>query len=259
MTGDSTANRVPLRPGTQPPGPSPDIPDHEMLRLIGSGSYGQVWLARNVMGQFKAVKVIHRDRFEDARPYEREFEGICRFEPVSHFPSQVNISHVGRNDRDGYFYYVMELADDASCRGPKSKVQSPKSSQDGAVNAEGGAGSPKSKVQSPKSSEDGGRDEESRENSIQPESYVPRTLRSELKERGRLPFNECLDLGLALTAALSHLHNHGLVHRDVKAANVIFVGGQPKLADIGLVAAAEAECSFVGTEGYVPPEGPGGA
>jgi len=211
MTGDSTANRTLSSPGSQSAQPPPDIPDHQMLRLIGSGSYGQVWLARNVMGQFKAVKVIHRARFLDERPYEREFEGICRFEPVSHFPSQVNISHVGRNDRDGYFYYVMELADDQH------------SGQQ-----------------------------------VDPANYEPRTLRSELKQRGRLPFNECLDLGLALTAALSHLHSHGLVHRDIKAANVIFVGGQAKLADIGLVAAAEAECSFVGTEGYVPPEGPGG-
>jgi serine/threonine protein kinase len=35
------------------------------------------------------------------------------------------------------------------------------------------------------------------------------------------------------------------------------VNGIPKLADIGLVARAEATLSFVGTEGYLPPEGPG--
>jgi WD40 repeat protein len=212
MTAANTANRTPFSPGSQPPQPPPEIPNYQMLRSIGSGSYGEVWLAQDVMGIFRAVKVVRRDRFkEDARPYDREFDGICHFEPVSHFPSQVNISNVGRNDRDGYFYYVMELADDQHS-GPQ----------------------------------------------VDPTNYEPKTLRSELKERGRLPFNECLDLGLALTAALSHLHNHGLVHRDIKAANVIYVRGLAKLADIGLVAAAEVECSFVGTEGYVPPEGPGG-
>src|SRR5207237_5430716 len=41
-------------------------------------------------------------------------------------------------------------------------------------------------------------------------------------------------------------------------ANIIFVGGRPKIADIGLVAAS-GQASFVGTEGYVPPEGPGAA
>src|SRR2546422_329998 len=33
----------------------------------------------------------------------------------------------------------------------------------------------------------------------------------------------------------------------------------PKLADIGLVSAIDTSHSFVGTEGFVPPEGPGGA
>jgi len=30
------------------------IPDHELLRRIGGGSYGEVWLARNVMGTYRA-------------------------------------------------------------------------------------------------------------------------------------------------------------------------------------------------------------
>jgi hypothetical protein len=53
------------------------------------------------------------------------------------------------------------------------------------------------------------------------------------------------------------LHRHRLVHRDIKPSNIIFVNGIPKLADIGLVARAEATLSMVGTEGYLPPEGPG--
>jgi serine/threonine protein kinase len=35
------------------------------------------------------------------------------------------------------------------------------------------------------------------------------------------------------------------------------VGGVPKLADIGLVADVSEARSFVGTEGFIPPEGPG--
>jgi serine/threonine protein kinase len=38
---------------------------------------------------------------------------------------------------------------------------------------------------------------------------------------------------------------------------VIFVNGIPKLADIGLVSSVDATRSYVGTEGFVPPEGPG--
>ena len=64
-------------------------------------------------------------------------------------------------------------------------------------------------------------------------------------------------IGLALTTALDHLHKHGLAHRDVKPSNIIFVHGIPKLADIGLVTTLDATVSFVGTPGYLPPEGPG--
>src|SRR5439155_27214519 len=42
----------------------PTIPDHELIRRIGSGSYGEVWLARSVMGTFRAVKVVYRKTFE---------------------------------------------------------------------------------------------------------------------------------------------------------------------------------------------------
>src|SRR5207302_8230185 len=93
----------------------PTVPDHELLRCIGRGSYGEVWLARNVMGTYRAVKVVYRTTFDHDRPFEREFEGIQKFEPISRMhESQVDILHVGRNEKDGYFYYVMELADDAN-------------------------------------------------------------------------------------------------------------------------------------------------
>jgi hypothetical protein len=90
-----------------------------------------------------------------------------------------------------------------------------------------------------------------------PANYVPRTLKSELTRRGRLSFNECLNVSLALTTALEHLHANDLIHRDIKPSNVIFVNGVPKLADIGLVTDIGATISHVGTEGFLPPEGPG--
>src|SRR6185503_2842620 len=73
------------------------------------------------------------------------------------------------------------------------------------------------------------------------------------------PISDCVNIGITLASALAHLHGQGLVHRDIKPSNIIFVRGAPKLADIGLVADASEARSFVGTEGFIPPEGPGAA
>ncbi len=72
-----------------------------------------------------------------------------------------------------------------------------------------------------------------------------------------MPIAECVRLGAAIASALGFLHKNGLIHRDIKPSNIIFVNGQPKLADIGLVTDAAEGRSFVGTEGFIPPEGSG--
>jgi eukaryotic-like serine/threonine-protein kinase len=86
----------------------PPVPDHEMLRCIGQGSYGEVWLARSVMGAYRAVKIVRRSAFDHDRPYEREFAGIKKFEPVSRSDDGlVDVLHVGRDDAAGCFYCIM--------------------------------------------------------------------------------------------------------------------------------------------------------
>jgi len=89
----------------------PIIPDHELLRVIGRGAYGEIWLARTVTGAFRAVKVVYRSTFESERAFFREFEGMSAFEPISRgHAGFINILHVGRTTE--YLYYSMELADD---------------------------------------------------------------------------------------------------------------------------------------------------
>ncbi len=205
----------------------PSIPDHTLRRPIGRGAYGEVWLARNVMGAPRAVKIVWRRRFESDRPYEREFDGIQRYEPVSRSADGlVHVLHVGRNDAEGYFYYVMELADSAA---PSAAEQSESSVESTAASAD----------HTPLL------------------AYAPRTLRADLKRLARLPAADCLRLTLDVISGLARLHHQGLVHRDVKPGNIIFVNGRAKLADIGLVSAGGEGRTFVGTEGYIPPEGPG--
>ena len=91
---------------------------------------------------------------------------------------------------------------------------------------------------------------------IAPETYAPRTLRTDIQNKGRLSVGECVELGLSLASGLTHLHGKGLIHRDVKPSNVIFVNGMAKLADIGLVTEI-GRGTYIGTEGYIPPEGSG--
>lgn len=200
--------------------PPPTVADHQIIRRIGGGSYGDVWLARSITGQWRAIKVVSRARFESDRPFEREFRGVIQFEPISRsHAGLIQVLHVGRDDAVGAFYYVMELAD-----------------------REDGAGADLNP---------------SPTDELVPATYQPRTLRSDLNLRGRLPVAQAVALGVHLAGALGHIHRHGLVHRDVKPSNVIFVQGLPKLADLGLVATTDEARSFVGTEGFIPPEGPG--
>jgi serine/threonine protein kinase len=233
--GEPADEKERSRPSTEPspvPAKAPTVSDYELLRRIGGGAYGEVWLARSkATGALRAAKIVWRARFEDERPYRREFEGIQRFEKISReHPSQLALFHIGRNDAEGYFYYVMELADQTPLGDEVRSLTSSLSKS---------AGAKLDRSEPP----DAG-------------SYNPHTLRADL-HRGHLPAARVLEIGLALSEALAHLHQHGLVHRDVKPSNVIFVNGRPKLADIGLVTDASDQCSIVGTEGYLPPEGPG--
>jgi CHASE2 domain-containing sensor protein len=191
----------------------PEVPDYKLFQpAFGEGAYGKVWLARNTTGQWRALKVVYLANFDqNTDPYEREFNGIKKYQPVSDkHPGLLRVEFVSEK-QSGYFYYVMELGDPL---------------------------------------EPGWEQE--------PSTYKPRDLVSERarSHRRRLPVRECVRIGLALSDALDFLHRQGLTHRDIKPQNIIFVNGQPKLADLGLITEIrppDQERTLVGTPGYMPP------
>jgi CHASE2 domain-containing sensor protein len=213
LRNTKTGKTVAKSPTKTPAGELPDAPDYELFDPpFGEGAYGKVWVVRNAVNQWQALKAIYLSKFDNNMgPFNREFDGISRYKPISDkHPGLLRVDFVTKK-RESYFYYVMELGDSL------------------VTGWEG-----------------------------DPSTYKPRDLASvrAQAENRRLPLRECACIGIALSDALGFLHQQGLTHRDIKPQNIIFVKGHPKLADVGLTAQirpADAERTFVGTPGYMPP------
>ena len=184
------------------------MPDFDLIRPVGRGGFGEVWLAANrTTGHLRAVKIIPLRRASQADPAAREITSLTRLEArlARQHPNLLTIHHVGKTA--DYLFYVMDPADDAG-GGPASDR----------------AGLPARHIAIPASA-------------------------------GPLSPEVCTDYAGQLLAGLASLHAAGMVHRDVKPANCLFVGGQLKLADFGLVTEAHPLVSRVGTQKYMPPDG----
>ncbi|MBX6385856.1 MAG: protein kinase, partial [Microbispora sp.] len=86
-------------------------------------------------------------------------------------------------------------------------------------------------------------------------------LRRLVQEEGPLPVGRAYPLFTQIASALDAAHAHGLVHRDVKPANILVTrSGHVYLTDFGLTKSSSAEAGltsqghFMGTPRYVAPE-----
>ncbi len=87
---------------------------------------------------------------------------------------------------------------------------------------------------------------------------------SSLAERildGPIPVGEVRDIGARLADALAHVHANGILHRDVKPANILLGDGvRPRLADFGIARVLDATATatatgwVTGTAAYLAPE-----
>jgi hypothetical protein len=87
----------------------------------------------------------------------------------------------------------------------------------------------------------------------------------EALEKGPLPLRQVAQLGYDLAEGLEYAHHHGVVHRDVKPANILLaeytkhgVRTRAKLADFGIAQSSHApldkESATTGTAAYLSPE-----
>jgi len=86
------------------------------------------------------------------------------------------------------------------------------------------------------------------------------SLEAVLKKRGRIPWEETLNITRQIAEALEHAHTAGVIHRDLKPANLLLTAdGMVKLTDFGIArdttaTALTAAGKTVGTYAYMAPE-----
>ena len=90
--------------------------------------------------------------------------------------------------------------------------------------------------------------------------FVPgRTLEERVRAEGPLTAPDVARLGAALAHALTVIHHSGVVHRDVKPANVVLLDSTPVLIDFGIAHLVDESRItraglVMGTPGYLAPE-----
>ncbi len=92
------------------------------------------------------------------------------------------------------------------------------------------------------------------------EYFQGSNLRDLLKTQGNFPLREAVHIIRQLGQALAYAHAHGIIHRDVKPANVLLdAKGKAKLTDFGIAAALDdapltSTGQLIGTLPYMSPE-----
>jgi len=188
--------------------PGESLDGYRVIRLIGSGGFGAVWLCQSeALGDLRALKFIPA---MDPGRIEKEFDALCRYRTAAgqlRSPSIMPIEHVNRSS-DGLFY-IMPLADGYGAADPMDAA------------------------------------------------WRPMTMAAVIEHRREEPMwftsEEIKGYITPILHALQLLSDAGLVHRDVKPDNILFLSGTPCLGDISLLGEDSHNITRRGTPGYSAP------
>jgi hypothetical protein len=201
----------------------------QVLRLLGSGGLAEVYLAHDPrLGRQVALKVLDRQEVldEEARRWMlREARSLARIE----HPNVLRVFEV--SEEDGALLVVTEHLSGPSLAeviGEMIRLRE---------------GAPPERLADPEA--------EARRRAAE-------RLAAELA-----PFTRRVAVLEGLAGALATCHDNGILHRDVKPANVVFgASGAPKLLDFGLAHLADSDedtdleitVRMMGTPAYLAPE-----
>jgi serine/threonine protein kinase len=232
-----------------PPGRPGLLDDFRVIREIGRGGMGVVYEAEQVsLGRRVALKVLPFSGPEDDR-YLRRFQNEARAAASLQHPNIVPVYAVGR--AGGVHYYAMRLIDGQTL---EALIR--------ALRERGDVGRP------PES----GRPRPDELTVVQPlaaatpgPDQTPTTAREQratpaCAPTSRAHFRRAAEIGAQVAEALEYAHQMGIVHRDVKPANLMVdasghvwvtdFGLARSLADTGLTATGDV----LGTLRYMSPE-----
>jgi serine/threonine protein kinase len=253
------------RPAADLPAPEVDpllqspLGDYRIVREIGRGGMGVVYEAVQLsLGRRVALKVLPFAAALDARQLQR-FRNEAQAAALLHHPNIVPVYAVGCER--GVHYYAMQLVDGQTLavlvrqlrqltgRDQAADPEAPTTSGDRVNLLRPRQTAPGTAIRpAPQAA------------ATPPVTGTASTLLTGRPARGPAYFRTMAGLGLQAAEALEHAHQLGVVHRDVKPANLLLDGrGNLWVTDFGLAqfhtdAALTRTGDLVGTLRYMSPE-----
>ena len=235
--------------------------DFRIVREIGRGGMGIVYEAEQVsMGRMVALKVLPFASMIDPKPLER-FRNEVRAVGTLDHPHIVSVYSVGK-DR-GVYFYAMQLIRGQSLATVIKELQAMRRA-DGTL-----SGSSISDIVAQSDTRDGVQGTDETTTDVRRQQQLPEQSKQgtrALADSGTIKsvtdrnyYLNVTRLGIQAAEALSHAHENGIVHRDIKPGNLILdTHGQLFVTDFGLARIEAAGITmtgdWLGTPRYMSPE-----